>query len=253
MTAERWHRTADLAGLAGMPRAARPVRAHGASRGWISREVAWGRRTVLEWLESSLPDETQAALREARGEGGTVETVLPVDAGGPVGIADARVEILAAFERWLEPGAAVVPSLREWCRLYTETGAGVSAETRALIPTVAWNTVHRWRLAQKKGGSAALIRGRGGRTGGIEADERFLAKTEALLFANPHHLTAKAIVRALAAEFPDRPPPSISTVRRFVRRWRREMRTISRRWRIRTGTGPAGCRPWDPAVKASRR
>ena len=101
MTA-RWVRTADLVGLPGMPNGPRPIQLHGPRRGWVCREAAWGARTILEWLESSLPGETRRALREARGEacaGADVPPpvpapVLPSGDGRPA-VADARVEIVA--------------------------------------------------------------------------------------------------------------------------------------------------------------
>ncbi len=220
---DRWHRTKDLVGLVGMPRAARPIRTHGARRGWVSREVPWGNRIVLEWLETSLPEQTQAALREQRGEEAPVEMhTICIPVGGPVAVMDARTEILAAFERWRPKGSALVPALKEWCALYTESGAGVSAETRKAIPTVAWNTVQRWRTARRNSGSDALRTNHRGSVSGIEADEQLHAKVAAMLYANPHHVTAKNILRALRAEFPGRELPSVSTVRRFARKWRAE-------------------------------
>ena len=101
---DRWHRTADLVGLPGMPNVARPIRHHGARRNWESRPVPGDRRGTLEWRESSLPDETQAYFRAARGEpvseDGTEATEpLAVDTGDGRGeMADARLEIVTAFE-----------------------------------------------------------------------------------------------------------------------------------------------------------
>ena len=59
----RWHPTSALAGLPGMPgKAIRAITFHGPGRGWESRRRGRG----LEWLESSLPAQTQAALAERR-------------------------------------------------------------------------------------------------------------------------------------------------------------------------------------------
>jgi len=236
MTA-RWHRTKDLAGLPGMPKAARPIRQHGARRGWTCREVSWGRRSVLEWLESSLPLETQVALRLARGEEAP-ESSLPAPAadgareppsavfpagGGRADRLDARVEIVTAFRAaHREGGGPLVPALKQWCALYNESGAGVSDETRAAIPTIAWNTLQRHRRQLLDRGSAALMAGGGGRTSAIDADPEMRALVEALVYANPNHVTAKHIMRAVKAKLPDRETPSISCVRRWVRRWKAE-------------------------------
>ena len=244
---ERWHHTKDLAGLPGMPNGPRPITLHGPRRGWVCREVSWGRRTRLEWLESSLPQETQAALRQSRGEeappswttpaaepaegacpGAEEATPPPAPASsaslphaGRAAVADARAELVLAFGRWhAGQGLALVPALREWTRIYNDSGAGISEETRALVPAVAWNTLHRHRNAFLARGVMGLLPGTGGRTGSLDADQVLRETAEALLFERPHHTTAKQICRALAARHPDRETPSISTIRRFVRRWR---------------------------------
>ena len=236
---DHWHRTQALVGLPGMA-GERSIQLHGARRGWQSREVKWGARTRLEWRESSLPAETQAALRQARGEvtvpcshsetaadGGTasLESGRPSSAVSlpcekPAAKVDARLEIVTAFDRWhARRGGPLVPALKAWVALYAETGAGVSDEARALIPTIAWNTLQRHRHAFLKEGSRALLPGAGGRTSVIEAEPDLRDYVEALIRANPHHITAKNIRRAVAAKWPDRAPPSIHSIRRFRRAW----------------------------------
>lgn len=215
---ERWHRTKDLAGLPGMPNVERAIRLHGQAKGWVSREAAWGRRRVLEWLESSLPAETQAALRGLRGEGAAGGALVD---GGAGAVADARLEILTAFERWgAEHGLALVPAFKAWVALYKETGAGVSAESRAEVPRLAWNTLQRWRLSYRRRGYAGLVPGSGGRKSTLGAELRKSA--ESLLCANPHHTSARQVRRMLAARFPERETPHIAVIRRWMRRWRAE-------------------------------
>ena len=238
MTA-RWRRAKDLAGLPGMPRFAQLIRRDGPSCGWVCREVSWGRRTVLEWEESSLPEITRAALRQARGEempagapphpsadgpaGAQAGPSILVCDTGPAAKLDARVELVMAFRRWHgERGGPLVPALKEWCALYRESGADVSEETRAAIPAIAWNTLQRRRAEFQRRGSLALLAGKGGRTSGIDADPELRDFVEAMLGANPRHVTANNIILAVAAKFPDRAPPGISCIRRFARRWRSE-------------------------------
>lgn len=221
---ERWHPTKFLSGFPGMPSSPRPIRLHGQGRGWVCREVVWGRRTRLEWLESSLPAETQAALREARGEAdGTNGSPSSHFSGSAVAVADARLELLASFERWREAeGLALVPAFKAWVSIYREGGAGVSDEARELVPRLAWNTLQRWRLAHAGSGYAGLLPGSGGRTSVLDSNAELRRTVEKMLYANPNHTTARAIRRRLRAKHPDVETPSMAVVQRWVRRWRRE-------------------------------
>lgn len=238
---DAWHRTADLVGLPGMPNVARPIRLHGAARGWISRQASWGKRTVLEWLESSLPPETQAALRgegsshparsapetgvsrrDDSAEGDGCQLPSPpslLSDSSALAVADARTEILAAFNAWHRGSdLGLIAAMREWAPFYSGGGGDVSDETRELIPSVAWNTLQRWRADRREGGTAALMRGRGGRSSDVSGP--VAALVEAMLLANPHHVTAKNVLRAISARFPESDPPGIASVRRFMARWR---------------------------------
>ena len=109
---EHWHRTAALVGLPGMPRVARSIQLHGARRGWVKRTVAWGKRAnVLEWLESSLPAETQAVLRQSRGKdtSGTSSAPKPASTGsawGPSGLQSVEDRDLADAAPVLAVGLA---------------------------------------------------------------------------------------------------------------------------------------------------
>ena len=224
---ETWHRTAALAGLPGMPNAVRPIRLHGPGRGWICREITWGKRTLLEWLESSLPDETQAALREARDDGAATESpeasgpIAPivVSDSGPVAVADARLEVVTAFRNWhRRSGLGLVPAMKKWAASYAEA-EGVSAEARAVVRSVSWPTLQRWER-KARDGAAALMPKRGGRKSAIAEDPALAAFVEAMLRENPHHVTAKNIMRAIRAKMPESSMPGIASVRRFMRAWR---------------------------------
>ena len=221
---ERWHRTRDLVGLPGMPAGPRPIRLHGARRGWTCREAKWGSRAVLEWLESSLPGETQRALREARGEpvdaSDAPPPLLPDD--GRAAVADARAEILAAFVRWHASdgsGSKLVAALRSFSALYAAGEIPVSAETRALVPSAAWNTIQRWRRLFTARGALALLPASGGRRSAIDADPAILATCEAQLFDRWPHVTAPHIRDVIAADHPESEPPSLWTIQRWMRKW----------------------------------
>ena len=214
---EVWHPTKSLAGLPGMPNVERAIRLHGEGRGWVSREAPWGRRR-LEWLESSLPEETQAALRaEAPAPG------LVVSCAGRGARSDARAELVAAFERWYRgQGLSLVPAMKAWVSIYIEGGGEVSAETRELVPTLAWNTLQRYRSASSRGGSVALLPRAGGRVSVLDADPAMRETAEGLLFRRPNHTTARHILRVLGAKHPDARLPSLRRVQAWVKRWREE-------------------------------
>ena len=238
---EFWHRTADLVGLPGMPNVARPIRLHGAGRGWTSRETKWGARTRLEWLESSLPAETQTALRAARNpdapatplaasgdsaepDGGGIcspPSAPPLfSVSGPAAVADARMEVVTAFTKFhAASGLALVPAMKLFATEYP-AHAGISDETRERIPSVSWSTLRRWRNARRDGGHAALMPGRGGRPSVVASDPKLAAFVEAMLRENPHHVTARNVLRAIRARLPDASTPGIASIRRFMRDWR---------------------------------
>ena len=211
-----WHRTRDLVGLPGMP-GRRSLLLHGAGRGWVSRKIGDGPRAPVEWREDSLPPETRQALALRRDAAGA-PVLAP--AGDP--ILDARLEILTTFESWrAEHERAVVPGLKEWATLYKDDGAGVSAETRELVPEAHWSTIQRWRIQSARGGTSALVRGRGGRTSLIDNQPAVRAEIEAQLHARSRHVTAKMIRDVVRARCPDAELPSIDAIRRWCRKWHR--------------------------------
>ena len=136
---------------------------------------------------------------------------------------NARIEALEAFERWhLERGGALHAATKNWCALYREAGAGVSAETRTVIRSLSWSTLRRWRNLWQKGGDEALQPAKGGRKSTIGADPDMRAAVEEMLSAGPANVPARDILEVLAAQLPEKPQPGIASVRRFVRRWREE-------------------------------
>lgn len=133
-----------------------------------------------------------------------------------------RMQAEPAFKRWhagRKQGRDA--ALREWCALYAETGAGVSDEKRALVPAVSWNTVRRWIRNHAESGFEGLLPGKGGRISDMDRDPEMRDFVEALIYHNPK-VTASRIQKALAARYPDRKTPGIASVRRWVRKWRKE-------------------------------
>lgn len=226
---ETWHRTSALAGLPGMPKSDRPIRNHGARRGWICRTVKWGQRSnVLEWLETSLPAETQDALRAARGEtsgapeaSGVTPSLVPDCCSADR--MDARAAVVRAFESFhADLGGPLVAAFRAFADAWASGAVPAQDEVREAVPTFHWSTLQRWRNALLAGGHRALLSGRGGRRPTIsEAQAETIA---AMVFARPHHVTANQIIEGLTVRHPNETVPSISAVRRHVRRFRIENR-----------------------------
>lgn len=180
--------------------AARAIRLHGPGRGWISRPGRHG----LEWLAETLPDETKAALRTraAPAAGMTKQ--------------DARLEIVQAFECWRPAGSKLLPATVEFAALHAAGGL-VSAECRALIPAFSGRTLRRWRESLRKHGTAALA---DRHVSGKQAiDPEMLDVIEGQMYARYPHVTARQIQRILSVEMPDRDPPSLRSIQRWMSRW----------------------------------
>ena len=227
---ERWHRTADLVGLPGMPKSARSIQLHGARKGWVHRTVAWGNRAnVLEWLESSLPAETQTALRAARGEDTPQEspdtpppdlTALIPDTGS-ADLMDARAHVVMTFEAWhAATGGPLVAALRAFVSAWAAGEIAAPAETFELIPSLHWSTLQRWRSLWHKSGVRALQARSGGRKPLIERDPDVADLVASMIFQRPDHVTARHIHRALRTRHPDARIPTIRAIRRYMARFK---------------------------------
>ena len=226
-----WHKTAALAGLPGMP-GRRSIRLHGAHRGWVNRTVAWGKRTnVLEWLESSLPAETQSALRRSRGEDTTEAPPVPIPEPAkapprPVGLIpesasadlmDARASVVRTFGVWYEQrGGPVVPAMREFATAWASGDIAAPASVIELIPSMHWSTVQQWRNKHRSGGTQALLTRKGGRGPELERDPEVAELVAAMIFERPDHVTGRHIHRALCVRYPDQDHPSIRSIQRYV-------------------------------------
>ena len=234
---EHWHRTSGLVGLPGMP-GKRSIQLHGTRRGWLCRERIWGKRTILEWAESSLPAETQAALAAARDGCGSdfgtdphpAEQGPGVSAPAPslisetpsTSLADARVEVIVAFKAWRKASnVRLVNGCRQFADLWKDGAVG-NDETRVIIKSFHWSSLQRWYAGYHNEGRAALIAGSGGRTGLIDANADMASCVAALIFERPHHITARQIQEVLRVRFPEDDTPSLGSVRRYMRRFRRE-------------------------------
>ena len=158
---EHWHATSALVGLPGMP-GSRSIRLWGERKGWVRRRE--GR--VSQWLESSLPAETQQALQDRRASAMNTSRdeamrSYPATAGpaersagrgafdtessahkpmtpraratspapGGEAIADARLDILVALDRYLaaERPPRTDDAIIHFARAYNAGDTAVSA------------------------------------------------------------------------------------------------------------------------------
>ena len=94
--------------------------------------------------------------------------------------------------------------------------------SRTVFPTPSPSTPHHHRRTRQACGVGALFAAKGGRKSSIGADEDMLAFVGEMLSAGSANVRAQNIQETLAARFPERTQPGIASVRRFVRRWRRE-------------------------------
>ena len=235
MTA-RWHPTAALIGLPGMPaKSRRAITLHGPGRGWVSRLAVGGKG--MEWLESSLPGETQAHLRACGDVAATCKAQDPAPAPSAESpapsaraqaIADARLEILTAFDRWqaTQPGRTLDEALTEFARLYSSAGCNVSDETRSLIKSTCRRTLIDWRKAQRQAGWQGLIprHGAGNKGTGIVDSNPRMRDLVVSMIEGSAHVKAHHIVDALEVRFPGPQIPVARTVQVFMARYRREHR-----------------------------
>ena len=234
---ERWHKTAALVGLPGIPRRARTVRLHADRKRWVKRTVMWGKQPTFEWLESSLPAETQTALRQTRGEDTTDITPVPEsatkrcapDLSGLIpdttsaDLMDARAYVVGAFNVWLdERGGPVVPALHNFVAAWAAGDIAAPASVFELVPKMAWNTLHRWRNIYRSQGIRGLHAAKGGGKPIIDRDPEIASLVAAMIFERPDHVTARHIHRALGVRFPGKKRPSIASIQRYAARFKVE-------------------------------
>lgn len=230
---ERWHPTSALVGLPGMPaKSTRSITLHGPDRGFVSRQGSRG----LEWLESSLPAETQAALA-TRTE---PDQAAPTEAepaprqlitGPRAAKAQARLWILLTFDDWrAERGGPLMDAMRAFCAAYSAGEIEAPDTVRTAFPRLAWNTLQLWRNAQAKDGLQGLAGRKAGRPAGgtIDADPELADFIVAHIAARPTHIKVVHIDQAMRARFGAERCPSYGALKRWVRKWREtNARTLS--------------------------
>ena len=215
-----WHPTATLVGLPGMPvGSARAITFHGPARGWIYRR---GRGRGYEWREDSLPEPTRAALAAARARR-TGPRTLPNERYAA--IADARLEILDALDRWLGgwTGGGKDAALDAFAAEYQAGAISVSPETRTAIPRCRRSTLYEWCRARREGGWSALMprHAECGKTATIDADAELKGMLASFILEFHPHDSAPMARRWLIARCGEDRVPCLSAVKRWMARWRK--------------------------------
>jgi len=220
-----WHPTSALVGLPGMPaKSTRAITYRGPLRGWISRR---SRRRGHEWLESSLPAETQAALaelRRARPVQSHYSGRLPNERYAA--IATARLEVLDTLDRWLnaERPARLGDGLRAFAERYTAGAIPVSPETRTAIPRCSRVTLYDWRRARREGGWSGLMpryAASATNTARIDADPDLSSMLAAFILEHHPRDRAPMARRWLVARCGEDRVPCVASVKRWMARWRK--------------------------------
>ena len=212
-----WHPTAALVGLPGMPATARPITCHGPKRGWVRR-----RRRGYEWLESSLPAPAREALAAARAAPAGSTRSLPNERYAA--LADARLEILAALDRWLdaEQPARLNDGLVTFAERYVAGEIPISPETREAIPQFTHRSLHRWRRDRREGGGTGLMPRYAAcatKTSRIDADPELAGRLEAYIYQHPKGSAPFARRWLIARCGADR-VPGVRAVRAWMARWK---------------------------------
>lgn len=232
---DRWHPTRDLLGLPGMPNVGRSITLHGPKRGWVSRPGSRG----LEWLESSLPEITREALRSSPDAQRSTQDAAGVPPCAPAAsssraravsdrdraIADARLDILYALDRWLSEHRPAVldAALYRFAALFNAGEIQTLPETRNAGQSVSRTSLVKWRRRLRKGGWGGLLPKRGGHNrgqGGIDRDPEVRDAIVAQVLERPGHVNAKHIIRALRVSFAKDRVPAYRTLQRWVAEWR---------------------------------
>lgn len=228
---ERAYTARELVGLPGMPaKSERSVYLFAERRGMV-RLV--GSRPA-RWLHHSLPAETRAALAAAS----TAEPPAPaVEAAAARGraaarprsprdeqIADARLDILTAFDRWRRDcgSSVVMDDMRRFAAAYAAGEVAVEAVTRSMIASVGRTALDDWHRRRRAGGWSALLPRRGGHNachGLIDADGALRDAIVAHILERPGHVNGRTIMRALRVSFDGARLPSYRTLQRWVSAW----------------------------------
>jgi transposase InsO family protein len=135
-------------------------------------------------------------------------------------VALARDEVLANFEQFSQhSGLSRKEALKQFVELCRKNEIELSPE----VKKISVKTLTRWLQRRRAGGVTALAPGWGNRAGsGMFADGELHDALVAIIAHFGERLSAPAIRAALTAKYPAIKPPSVSSIRRASRRWKKE-------------------------------
>jgi putative transposase len=233
-----------------MPSTMQGLRKMASRSSWTSRDRA-GLGGGREYLLSSLPTETQAALVAIRskeavsaGQLAARKDLLKADLRKAANDAqrgrftmlqgwrgnwmDARLAILTAFRTF----SAEMPRISKaeaavlFCRAYNESHADAGSEARALYPDIGHQTVLRWEREVKAKGLAGVVTNYGNRRGSgvIESNPALHDFVVSHMGLYPHTTAANAL-RAISARF-GAGTVHERTLSRFMAGWKAKNKSV---------------------------
>jgi putative transposase len=193
------------------------------------------------WPLSSLPPEWIEPCRRYAAEGAPIPddpeaaaharpAPRPASARDQA-VADARLGILAALDRWRDRETAtnLNQASYRFAELYNRQEIEVEPATRAAVASVSRTRLMHWRSRHRAGGWSALLPRRGGHNVGqglIDSDPELRDAIVAHVLERPGHVNAKTIQRALRVSFQRGRLPSYRTLQRWLAAWLAENRRL---------------------------
>ncbi|MDR3631338.1 MAG: DNA-binding protein [Desulfocapsaceae bacterium] len=243
-----WYTCKDLAGIPGLPGCVRGVLKKSERENWQYR-VHTGRGGGREYHISSLPEETRIALA---GKSIAVPEGMPAGLGLQVAqkhaelkeqtrifkehqlaqfsglpqekqeIAYSRQGLLKACNEFIK--AAKIRNkkigMANFCQYYNSGEISTDQNSHKAAHSLSVSTLQRWDRLFNEHGLIGLINGytnpKKGSTSLTNDQQDFCI---GLMISKPH-ISLAGIDMAMTARFPD--PPHASSIRRFVKRWKRD-------------------------------
>jgi len=137
----------------------------------------------------------------------------------------ARRDVLLTWQAYVEQaGCTRKKATQYFCRHFNEGEINLSEVIRKYLKTVSWSNLKRWQAAYKEKGITGLVNGYCNPNKGATSlgnDQQDFAVSMIVKYPD---CSLKMIMDAMATRFTDL--PSYSTVRRFLRKWKTENKSL---------------------------